>query len=331
MSSAIYRPFPPGLYIAWLLLNAVFLFLKVMDMKKKTKKKNYDQKEAYFYILPIFIFFGIYSLYPLIFNIYYSFTDWNGISQSWNFVGLENFKNLCSDRVIRIVLKNTVLYFVGTIIPQAFFGLVLAYIISRMKRFSQFLRAAFYFPNILPLTIVCITFMKIFETQDGELNHFLTAAGLGSLCRQWLAKPGWALFTLILINIWTYTSFSMLLYCISMTNIPDELYEAATIDGANGFQRFLYITFPLLSTTHVTLLLMGMISVVKNFDIPYVITQGGPAHSTEFFSTYMYSLSFDKFDQGGAAAVVCLMLAISVVLTIFQLRGYGVQLKKKEM
>ena len=299
-------------------------------MKKRTKKKPYYQKEAYLFILPIFIFFGIYSVYPLIFNIYYSLTDWNGISQSWNWVGLDNFKELLSDRVFGITFKNTAIFFFWTVIPQAVIGLVLAYIITGMKRFSSFLRALFYFPNIIPVTIVCITFKKILEGQGGELNTFLSGIGLGAMTQHWLAKPDLALGSLVAVNVWTYISFSMFLYCVNMTNIPTDLYEAATLDGAGGFQKFRYITFPLLINTHMTLILLGMISTIKTFDLPYVVTNGGPAHGTEFLSTYMYYLSFSKFEQGAASAVVCSMMVFCVVLTILQLRMYGIGLQSKE-
>lgn len=303
----------------------------MLKKENRTKRKSRNQKEAYLFILPIFVFFGIYSVYPLVFNLYYACTDWNGISQSWNWVGLDNIKALFADRVVGIALKNTVKYFLATIIPQAILGLILAYIISGLKRFSKVFRALFYFPNIIPLTIVCLTFQKIFETHGGELNSFLTAVGLEQLTQQWLAKPGLALKVLMLINVWTYTGYSMFLYIVNMTNISPELYEAATIDGASGFQKFLYITFPLLTNTHMTLMLLGMINTIKNFDIPFIVTQGGPAHGTEFFSTYMYSLSFDLFNQGKASALVCLMLIFTLGLSIAQLRMYGIGLKSKEM
>lgn len=297
-------------------------------MNRKLKTRN--QKEAYLFILPIFIFFAIYSVYPLCFNIYYAFTDWSGISQSWNWVGLKNFRELTSDRVLKTIVKNTVVYFFMTIFPQALLGLFLAHIISGMKRGGKLVRALFYFPNIVPLSIICITFLKIFETHGGSLNQLLQMIGMGAYTQQWLAKPSLAFQCLIGINIWVYTGFSMFLYCVSMTNIPSELYEAATIDGAGGFQCFTHITVPLLKNTHMTLILLGMISCIKNFDLPYLVTKGGPAHKTEFFSTYMYYLSFDKFQQGKAAAVVCLMLLASFVLSVLQLKMYGVGLSEKE-
>jgi raffinose/stachyose/melibiose transport system permease protein len=115
-----------------------------------------------------------------------------------------------------------------------------------------------------------------------------------------------------------------------MTHIPEELYEAATIDGANGFQQFFRLTFPLLRNTHLSLILLGSISVLKTFDLPYVLTKAGPNHATEFFSTYIYLLSFDYFDQGRSSALVTLLFILSLVLTIIQLRMYGIMGQKEK-
>jgi raffinose/stachyose/melibiose transport system permease protein len=109
-----------------------------------------------------------------------------------------------------------------------------------------------------------------------------------------------------------------------MTHIPEELYEAATIDGASGFQQFFRLTFPLLRNTHLSLILLGCISTLKTFDLPYVLTKAGPNHATEFFSTYIYLLSFDYFDQGRSSAVVTILFFLALILTIIQLRMYGV-------
>jgi raffinose/stachyose/melibiose transport system permease protein len=162
------------------------------------------------------------------------------------------------------------------------------------------------------------------EPNIGVINTTLRALGLNSFALQWLGRPNEALFSLILVNVWTWTGFSMLLYNVNMTHIPEELYEAATIDGANGFQQFFRITFPLLKNTHLSLILLGSISCLKTFDLPYVLTKGGPNHATEFFSTYIYLLSFDYFDQGRSSALVIILFFLALLLTVIQLRWYGV-------
>jgi raffinose/stachyose/melibiose transport system permease protein len=229
------------------------------------------------------------------------------------------------------VLRNFAVFFVGTVFPQAFLGIIIAYIINRKVFAGTVFRTVLYMPSILTLSIIGIIFSRMMEPNIGVINTTLRALGLNSFALQWLGRPSEALFSLILVNVWTWTGFSMLLYNVNMTHIPEELYEAATIDGANGFQQFFRITFPLLKNTHLSLILLGSISCLKTFDLPYVLTKGGPNHATEFFSTYIYLLSFDYFDQGRSSALVVLLFILALLLTVIQLRMYGVMgIKEKD-
>jgi raffinose/stachyose/melibiose transport system permease protein len=212
----------------------------------------------------------------------------------------------------------------GTVFPQAFFGIVIAFILNRKIIAGGFFRTVLYLPSIMTLSIIGSIFSRMMEPNIGVINVSLRALGLDFLALQWLGQPGTALFSLILVNVWTWTGFSMLLYNVNMTNIPEELYEAATIDGASGFQQFFRLTFPLLKNTHLSLILLGSISTLKTFDLPYVLTKAGPNHATEFFSTYIYLLSFNLFDQGRSSALVTILFFLSLILTIIQLRMYGI-------
>jgi raffinose/stachyose/melibiose transport system permease protein len=175
----------------------------------------------------------------------------------------------------------------------------------------------------MTLSIVGTIFSRMLEPNIGAVNVTLRSLHLDFLALQWLGRPGPALFSLIMVNVWTWTGFSMLLYNVNMTNIPEELYEAATIDGASGYQQYFRLTYPLLRNTHLSLILLGSISVLKTFDLPYVLTKAGPNHATEFFSTYIYLLSFDYFDQGRSSALVTILFFLSLLLKIIQLRMYG--------
>jgi raffinose/stachyose/melibiose transport system permease protein len=268
-------------------------------------------------------FFCVFCIYPLLFNFYYSAFEWNGMSKNKIFVGMENFRLLLKDPVMLKVLRNVFVFFAGTIFPQALFGIVIAYIINRKIVAGGFFRTVLYLPSIMTLSIVGTIFSRMLEPNIGAINVTLRSLHLDFLALQWLGRPGPALFSLIMVNVWTWTGFSMLLYNVNMTNIPEELYEAATIDGASGFQQFFRLTFPLLRNTHLSLILLGSISVLKTFDLPYVLTKAGPNHATEFFSTYIYLLSFDYFDQGRSSALVTILFFLSLLLTIIQLRMYG--------
>jgi raffinose/stachyose/melibiose transport system permease protein len=246
------------------------------------------------------------------------------MSKNKIFIGIENFSLLFKDPIMLKVLRNIIVFFLGTVFPQCFFGIIIAYIINRKIFAGGLFRTILYLPSIMTLSIVGMIFSRMMEPNIGAINVALRALGLNFLALQWLGRPYTALFSLIMVNVWTWTGFSMLLYNINMTNISEDLYEAATIDGASSFQQFLHLTFPLLRNTHLSLILLGSIGVLKTFDLPYVLTKAGPNHATEFFSTYIYVLSFDYFDQGRSSALVTILFFLSLVLTIFQLRMYGI-------
>lgn len=292
------------------------------------KKKSCS---GYLFILPIVILFLIFIVYPICYNFYISFYEWNGINIDKVFVGLENYKNVLRDPIMQKIIRNFVVFALFTIIIQAFFGLVFADFFIRKLRFASFYRIIFYIPVIATPAIVGNIFSKIFETNRGYLNVFLRFLHLDGLCQQWLADPKWALACIIFVNIWQWTGYSMLMYYANMLNIPQDLYEAATIDGAGQIQQFAKITFPLLRGTHYTLFIMGMLGSLKCFDLPYVLTRGGPNYATEFFSTYIYKQSFNLFKQGPASAIVMVMFAIAMVITLIQLKFYYRNDKDKEL
>lgn len=292
-------------------------------------KKKY--LTSYLFILPIVLMFSVFIIYPIVYNIIISFYDWNGINIEKIFAGFANYKALFQDKTMKIILKNFVVIALSTTIIQAFFGLVFASFFIRRIKFSGFYRIMFYLPVIATPTIVGNIFSKILETNRGYLNVMLRAVHLDVLCQQWLATPKFALACIIFVNIWQWTGYSMLMYYANMLNIPQDLYEAATLDGANSFQQFTRITFPLLRGTHYTLFILGMLGSLKCFDLPYVLTNGGPAHATETFSTYIYTKSFNMFKQGEASAIVVLMFLIAMVITIIQLKMYYKDDKDKEL
>lgn len=292
------------------------------------KRKTYS---GYLFILPLAILFLIFIVYPIVYNIIISFYNWNGISIEKEFAGFGNYAGIFSDPVLIKILWNFIIFAFCTIVIQAVLGLIFASFFMNHIKFSGFYRIIFYIPVIATPAIVGNIFSKIFETNRGYLNQILRFAGLDSLAGQWLADPKLALGCIIFVNIWQWTGYSMLLYYANMLNISQELYEAATIDGANKLQQFLRITFPLLRGSHFTLFIMGMLGSLKCFDLPYVLTKGGPNYATEFFSTYIYKKSFNLFNQGQASAIVVLMFVLAMAITLVQLKLYYRNDKDKEL
>ena len=295
------------------------------------KRKNKKVMTGYLFILPVFILFSIFIVYPIMYNFVISFYDWNGIDIEKTFVGFQNFITIFHDKTMKKTIYNFVMIAVFTTFIQAFLGLIFASFFTRKIKLSGFYRIMFYLPVITTPTIVGDIFSKIFETNRGYLNELLRSVHLDFLCQQWLADPKFALACIIFVNIWQWTGYSMLMYYSSMLTIPDDLYEAATLDGAGTLQRFRYITFPLLRGTHYTLFILGFLGSLKCFDLPYVLTKGGPAHATETFSTYIYTLSFNLFKQGQASAVAVIMFIIAMIITFVQLKMYYKDDKDKEL
>ncbi len=292
-------------------------------------KKN--TVSGYLFIMPLVLLFLIFIVYPVIYNFIISFYDWNGIDLQKTFNGIQNYVNLFKDPVMLKIACNFVIFALATIIIQAFLGLVFASFFIRKIRFSGIYRMVFYLPVIATSTIIGNIFSKIFEPNRGYLNEMLRALGLKGLCQNWLSDPKFALGCIIFVNIWQWTGYGMLMYYSNMLNISQDMYEAATIDGATQIQQFTKITFPLLRGTHYTLFIMGMLGSLKCFDLPYVLTRGGPNYATEFFSTYIYRKSFNLFKQGEASAIVVLMFLIAMVITLIQLKMYYHNDKDKEL
>lgn len=295
----------------------------------KTRKKL--EWTNYLFILPIFLLFAVFIVYPIVYNFIVSFHEWSGIGADKIFVGFQNYATIFSGKIIYKILKNFVIFAIVTITIQAALGMVFAsFFINRLPG-SGVYRILFYLPAVVTSTIVGQVFSKFFEANRGYLNTMLRSIGLDALCRTWLADPKLALGCLCFVNIWQWIGYSMLLYYAGMLNIGSDIYEAAEIDGANKVQQFTRITFPLLRGTHFTVFILGMLGSLKCYDIVYVLTDGGPNYATEMFSTYIQRLSFNLFKQGEASTVVVIMFIIAMVITAAQLFLYYRGDKDKEL
>lgn len=293
--------------------------------------KGRQSRQAYLFIAPILFLFAVFVIYPIVFNGYYSFFKWNGMSATKTFIGAANYTKLFKDPVLIKILRNFGIFAIVTILTQAMLGILFAFILVRKVRLSSLFRTLLYLPVVITPTIVANVFSRIYETNQGDLNVLLRSLNLGFLAQQWLADPKIALYAIAAVNIWQWTGYSMLMYYANMLNIPDDIYEAATIDGASSVQQFFRISLPLLRSTHFTLFVMGALGTLKCFDLPFLLTGGGPNHATEFFSTYIYAKSFVNFDQGMSSTIVMVLISIALVITIVQLRLYGIGGKDKEL
>ena len=275
------------------------------------------------YILPSFIFITIFFFYPIGYIFGISFFDWNGVSQNKSFVGLENYKNFFVDPIARKALGNQILWGVITISSQMFLGLSMAILLRSKVRFKIVYKIIFFFPNIISIAVVAYVFNRIYDNNFGELNYFLEMIKLNILTHPWLGDPDTALYCLMVANIWQWSGFSFLLYHAGLTQINEELYESARIDGANIFNIVRSIIVPLLKPTHIALLILGVIGTLKTFDIIYLTTRGGPARSTEFLSTYVFQAGIIEFKASYASTIALMIVLIALTLTIIQVKAYS--------
>jgi multiple sugar transport system permease protein len=233
------------------------------------------------------------------------------------FVGLKNYMDLFHEGVIQITLKNTFIYTISCIALQFVIGLSFALLFSKSFALASRLRGFIMISWLMPATITAMTYKFMFSA-DGITNEVLRAMHVIHHPIEWLVTPWSAMFSLVVANTWIGIPFNMILLTTGLMTIPKEIYESASIDGANGIQRFFKITLPLLKPAILSLLVLGFIYTFKVFDLVVVMTKGGPIHATEMMSTYAYKLSFDQFNFSlGAAASNIMFLVLLVIGFIY--------------
>lgn len=274
------------------------------------------------FLLPLLLYVIIFYGYPLIYSIQISLEQYDlqaEILGSAPFVGLANYFAVMSSSTFQSAALHTLLFTVLSLVPQFLIGLGLALFFARHFPLSRFLRALFLLPWLLPLIVSGTIWKWLFNETNGLLDQVLSGLHLLPPHFSWLTTPGWALASLIIANIWLGIPFNMVIIYSGLQGIPQEFYEAAAIDGTNRWQRFRYIILPMLEPVIGIVLLLGFIYTLKVFDIIYVITQGGPANTTQTFATWSYTLSFGQQLFGQGAAQANLILVISLILALMYL------------
>ena len=292
-------------------------------MKKQKKLFRYDNVGILF-VLPAFLYMLIFVGYPIIRNIVLSFQDVNAgnlVRGTKNFIMFENYLDLFRDDVLRTSLVNTLKYTILCLIFQFLIGFILALFFSKRFSFAKPVRGILLVPWMIPITVTALMFRLLFATDIGVINHILRSLHLISKNIEWLTTPGTAMFALVCANIWIGIPFNMILISTGLTTIPKELYESASIDGANKVQTFFSITLPLLRPTIESVLILGFIYTFKVYDLVYVMTSGGPVNSTHMLSTYSYKLSFEMFQYSKGSAVANVLLIILLIVGVFYIKA----------
>jgi raffinose/stachyose/melibiose transport system permease protein len=287
-------------------------------LRKRTLINNF---EGLTLILPAFIFYIIFILYPLFNVIKSSLFKLNTLSQEGVFVGLRNYLNLFKDDVFWKALINTSIYTVSIIVLINFFAIVFAVIIDRGKiRGNYFFRVMFFIPSILSPVLVGAAFKRIFAP-FGALNMILAGIGLPFLEHNWLGEPAWALLAIIVTTLWQSAGWNMVIFLARLKEIPRDLYEAASIDGASEWAIIKKIKLPLLKEALMILVVLNIIGGFKVFDLIYIMTGGGPAHKTEVLTSLLYYQAFSFFNYGYASSIAVIMLVIMLLFSWLRIKG----------
>ena len=288
-----------------------------------------NKKPLFLFLVPAFAFMAIFLYYPFIQNILNSFkqiTELGAASKGWNDPWYTNYVTMFQDENMRVAVRNTILMMVVTIVGQVGIAIVLALLVDNISHGAKFFRTVYFFPIVISATALGLMFNLIFLYDKGMVNQLLESFGVTELI-DWKGEK-LALITMMLPVMWQYVGFYFVILITGLNNISDELYEAAAIDGATGFQKVRYVSIPLLHNVMCTCVVLGVTGALKVFDLPWTMfPKGIPLGETWLTGTYMYYQTFNtkNVDYSSAIAVLIVVLGIvtaKVVNTIFKEKDY---------
>lgn len=280
-------------------------------------RRHQDRMAIMIFLLPALALFLIFLVYPIFQSVYYSLFSWKGFGPAVDFIGLDNFKRILTDRIFLKAVGNGLLIVVFSLIIQLPLALALALMIGRSLRGRAFFRTIFFMPYILSEVITGIMWMILYNPNPnrGFINAILTLIP-GIKAIPWLGNTSTVLMAIFVVLTWKFFGFHMLLYLAGLQNIPPEIEEAALIDGVNNRQMITHITIPLISSTIRTSVYLSVLGSLQVFALVWIMTKGGPVNASEVMSTYMYRFSFVRFQLGYGSAVAVVMLLISLIFSL---------------
>jgi len=284
---------------------------------------NQNKVIPYLFLVPALVFL-LFVYIPIFENVFLSLFQWSSFSPEKTFIGLKNYVELFHDPVFYQALTNNVLYAVISIVCQVFGGLILAAVLEDklVRKWSPFFRTVFFLPVVISMTVIALLFDFIYNPETGLLNQLLQAIGLDQLTRAWLGDDSTAMLSVIFVSQWQSVGYIAMLYIVSIQKIPDELYEAARLDGAGKIQQFFHITVPQTKEMSFVAVVMTLTGAFTVFNEPYILTGGGPGNASEVLSTFLYKSAFTKDMMGYASAIATVVLIITLALSLMQMKFF---------
>ena len=275
------------------------------------KMSNSERIAVWIFIMPAVLGIIIFIIIPIFFSFGLSFAKWDLLNPI-EFVGFDNYKEILTEPLFGKILLNTVIFALATSILGVIIPLILASILNRKIRGSEFFKTAYFLPFITPMIVIGIIWQWIFDPNIGLLNKVL------QIHVNWLYDPHWAMPALIIVSVWKLIGYNMIIFLSSLSGISNSMFEAAKIDGASPLETFFYVTIPLLSPTIFFVVIITAVSSFQIFDLIYLMTQGGPLDSTNVLVYAIYKNAFEYFNAGKASAIAYVLFIIILILTLIQ-------------
>ncbi|QGH36452.1 ABC transporter permease subunit [Gracilibacillus salitolerans] len=296
-----------------------------MSINTRKTAKIEKNSSLWWMYLPAFLFVAFFIVYPFLNGIRISFTNWNGFSQMYDFVGLKQYTRMLTDSDTWTIVRNTLLYGIGSTIFQNVLGLAYALLLNQSIRFKAITRTIVYLPVIISPLIMGYIWYFFFAYQGGALNDILLALGRDPINA--LGNADLNIWIIVFVNTFQFVGIAMIIYLAGLQSVSKDFYEAAEIDGASSFQQFKNITLPLLMPSITINMVINIIGGLKLFDVIISLTGGGPGNASQSMSTFMYDLYFSRQDAGYAATQGVLMMVIILILSLSAL----VYFRRKEV
>ena len=281
-------------------------------------RKKRENLTGILFIIPAMLPLLVFWILPVIFSGGLSFTNWDMMSEDIKFMGFKNYTSLLRDPNFGRVLKNTLVFAVGSTIPTIFLGMMIALVMDGASKGAGLYRTIIFAPYITPMVAISVVWSWIFELRVGILNFVMRLVSLPE--SQWLQSSKTAMISVLIVTTWKSLGWTMIFYMEAIRKVPKSLLESASMDGANGFWRFIKITLPMISPTTFFLVIMSTISSLQAYDQIQVLTQGGPAGATRTLLYYYYQEAFQNFNTGKASAVAVILVIITVILSLAETR-----------
>lgn len=293
---------------------------QAQSKRRVSRARRREAIEGYLYLLPWLIGFIVFTGGPMIVSLYLSFTEYR-ITSPPTWIGLQNYKMAFFDDPLFWSSLGRTFYFALVAVPIGLIGsLLLAMLLNQGVKGTPIFRTLFFLPGLTPIVAAALLWTVLLQSETGVINYLLEQVGIEG--PKWFGSVAWAIPGLILMTTWrSVGSNRMIIFLAGLQGVPDSLYDAAAIDGANGWQKFWHVTLPMISPTMFFNLVLGIIGALQVFAAALIATSGGPAYATWFFSLHIYSQAFEYFEMGYGSALAWIFLVVMLAFTYIQFRS----------